>query len=192
MCSLSSTYPTGVFSRCISSPGPRPCPQSQGGRPCNGPGFCPCPQTHGCLSPSFCYRSWRPCEIALSASETVTAATSKESHDLHACRGARPLPGVLCRPEERPAEWGPAPPHGPAIPDPTPAAVWQSRPAPPLHHRLPPHAPLRLQDDRGAEQNAGHDHAEAGKVLGGGGEGPRLGGVVWGSDLAQECQDQAG
>lgn len=100
---------------------------------------------HICLSCPFFCRSWRPCEIALPASETVASATSKESHDLYARRGARPLPGILRSPEEWTA--GP-PPHSPALPDPAPAAVRQPQPAPPRHHRLPPHAPLQLQDDR--------------------------------------------
>lgn len=138
-------------------------------------GFVQCPHADIFLSPSFCRRSWRPCEIALSASETVASATSKESHDLYACRGARPLPAILRGSEEWPAGRGPAPPHGPAVPDPAPAAVWQPRLASPLHHRLPPHAPLGLQDDRRAEQNPGHDHAEAGKVMGVGGGGMRAG-----------------
>lgn len=146
--------------------------------------------------PSFCRRSWRPCEIALSASETVASATSKESHDLYACRGARPLLGILRSPEEWPAGWGPAPPHSPTIPDPAPAAIRQPRPASPLRHRLPPHAPIRLQDDRRAEQNAGHDHAEAGKVMGWGegwrggpgwGRGRRKAGGLIGTD---GCEDQ--
>lgn len=119
--------------------------------------------------PSFCCRSWRPCEIALSASETVASATSKESPDLYACRGARAHSGILCSPEEQPAGRGPAPPHRPTIPDAAPAAVWQSRPASPILHRHLAHAPLRLQDDRRAEQDTRHDDAEAGKVTGGAG-----------------------
>lgn len=104
--------------------------------------------TYMCFSPSFCRRSWRPCEIALSASETVASATSKESPDLYACRGARALSGNLRSPEEQPAGRGPAPPHCPAIPDAAPDAVWQPRPASPFLHRHLAHAPLRLQDDR--------------------------------------------
>lgn len=104
--------------------------------------------THIFFSPSFCHRSWRPCEIALSASETVASATSKESPDLYACRGARALPGILRSPEEQPAGRGPAPPHCPAIPDAAPTAVWQPRPAPPVLYWHLAHAPLRLQDDR--------------------------------------------
>lgn len=142
-----------------------PWPWSQGGHVW-GSDLLLMPPTHICLLPSFCLRSWRPCEIALSASETVASATSKESHDLYACRRARALPGILCSPEEQPARCGSAPPHSPAIPDPAPAAVWQPRPAPPLLHRHPPHAPLGLQDDRRAEQDPGHDYAEAGKVMG--------------------------
>lgn len=141
-----------------------------------------CSGLHGCThmmfsvlrltyasQPSFCCRSWRPCEIALSASETVASATSKESPDLYACRGARAHSGILCSPEEQPAGRGPAPPHRPTIPDAAPAAVWQSRPASPILHRHLAHAPLRLQDDRRAEQDTRHDDAEAGKVTGGGG-----------------------
>lgn len=142
--------------------------------------------------PSSHCRSWCPCEIALSASQTVASTTSKESHDLYACRGARPLPGILRSPEEQPAGRAPAPPHSPAVPDPAPAAVWRPRPAPPLHHRLPPHAPLRLQDDRGAEQNAGHDHAEAGKVTGGKGLAQRVGSVgrVEDPTVTKGCEGQ--
>lgn len=123
----------------------------------------PASQTH-CQDWQPLTRSWCPREIALLASEAVASATSKESHDLYACGGAGALPGILRCPEERPAGRGPAPPHRPALPDPASAAVWQPGPAPALRHRLPAPAPLRLQDDRGAEQNAGHDHAEAGKL----------------------------
>lgn len=171
-------------------------PLSQGG-PVQSSGFLPMPKNSYLSLTSFCCRSWCPCEIALSASETVASATSKESHDLYACRGARSLPGILRSPEEWPAGRGPAPPHGPAVPDPAPAAVWQPRPASPLHHRVPSHAPLGLQDDRRAEQNAGHYHAEAGKVIGGWGEGWR-GEFGWRGGrrnigdltLTRRCEDQ--